>query len=269
VTGDEPGTCKAITGTPYAGAEQYRSYCEPTDTAQAAVRQPRRRATPGAVLTGQQPGLDGNLTGAAKGACETPTGTPYVGADQYAAACPATPAEPGSPDYPQALEGAAPGGGFSISAPSHVLQDKRGQAGVTGTRYEQGHITGPFGMASGKVTGTEEARFNGGKEQPAPLPPTAELVGGRVKSRITGEGMEAGHKITGDDWERGDRVTGTEGTPAMRRNPTRRGGPMSAMPSQQESKRNEAVPAPESKVTGGSGNTEKGALVTYSGGARG
>jgi hypothetical protein len=31
VTGDEPGTCKAITGTPYAGAEQYHSYCEPGD----------------------------------------------------------------------------------------------------------------------------------------------------------------------------------------------------------------------------------------------
>jgi len=55
----------------------------------------------------------------------------------------------------------------------------------------------------------------------------------------------------------------------MRRNPTRRGGPMSAMPAQQDPKRNEAVPEPVSKVTGGSGNTEKGALVTYSGGARG
>jgi hypothetical protein len=34
-------------------------------------------------------------------------------------------------------------------------------------------------------------------------------------------------------------------------------------------KRNEDLPAPNSKVTGGSGNTEKGALITYSGGARG
>jgi hypothetical protein len=29
------------------------------------------------------------------------------------------------------------------------------------------------------------------------------------------------------------------------------------------------VPEPASKVTGSSGNTEKGSLVTYSGGARG
>jgi hypothetical protein len=34
-------------------------------------------------------------------------------------------------------------------------------------------------------------------------------------------------------------------------------------------KRNEELAEPVSKVTGGSGNTEKGALITYSGGARG
>jgi hypothetical protein len=36
-----------------------------------------------------------------------------------------------------------------------------------------------------------------------------------------------------------------------------------------ESKRNEEMPVPNSKVTGSSGNTEKGSLITYSGGARG
>jgi hypothetical protein len=84
--------------------------------------------------------------------------------------------------------------------------------------------------------------------------------------------MDAGPKITGDDWDRGDRVTGTEGTSAMGRNQTLRGGPgpMSAVPTRfQPSKRNEEMPEPLSKVTGGSGNTDRGALVTYSGGARG
>ena len=93
VTGDEPGTCKAITGTPYAGAEQYRSYCAPEQAQQAAARTPARNATPGSVMTGLQPGIGGTLTGAEKGACENVSGTPYVGADQFAAACPATPAD--------------------------------------------------------------------------------------------------------------------------------------------------------------------------------
>ncbi len=250
VTGDEPGTCKAITGTPYAGAEQYRSYCEPQQAQLAAARTPVRNGTPGSVMTGLQPGINGTLTGAEKGACENVSGTPYVGADQFAAACPATPAEPGSPDFPQPL-GETPWGKFSVTPPSQAAQVEARKGGVTGSVYEKGHITGPFGMAAGKVTGTEDARF--GRDGRAALTedvasvPTVEEVDGRIKSRITGEGMDAGQKITGDDWDRGDRVTGTEGTSSMGRNPTRRGGSISAMPVfSHAEKRNDQMPrAPE------------------------
>lgn len=270
VTGDEPGTCKAITGTPYAGAEQYGGYCEPEQAKAAAARMSRSpRMAAGAPMTGLQPAVGGKMTGDAKGACETVSGTPYVGADQIATACPATAAEPGSPDYPQAL-GGTPWGQFSVTSPSHAADADSQGGGVTGSQYEQGQITGPFGMASGKVTGTEEARFgnkSSGVQAPLVEAPTVE---GRVKSRITGEGIDAGPKITGDDWDRGDRVTGTEGTSSMVRNQTRRGGDMTPMAAARLAEpRNEDVPQPVSKVTGGSGNTEKGALVTYSGGARG
>ena len=222
-------------------------------------------------MTGRQPGIGGKMTGAESGACEPLTGTPYVGADQFADACPATAADPSSPDFPQALGQAAPWADFSVAAPSHASQTAADHADVTGSRYEQGQITGPFGKASGKVTGTEEARFGRGNgapaPAPAPMPETAVETAGRVKPRISGEGQNAGLKITGDDWDRGDRVTGTEGTSAIGRNPTRR-GPMSAMTAMQI-KRNEDVAEPLSKVTGSSGNTEKGSLITYSGGARG
>ena len=191
-----------------------------------------------------------------------------MGADQHAQACPASPAEPGSPDYPQPLA-VTPWGRFSVEAPSHASQTSQTHSAVTGTQYEQGQITGPFGKASGKVTGTEEARFGQGNGAAAPAMPVAsEMVDGRVKSRITGEGMDAVH-ITGDDWDRGDVVTGTEGTSAMRRNLTRRGQTTALAMQQQVIKRNEELPPPTSKVTGGSGNTDKGALITYSGGARG
>jgi hypothetical protein len=43
---------------------------------------------------------------------------------------------------------------------------------------------------------------------------------------------------------------------------------MTAMPAASMVKP-EGVPVPVSKVTGGSGNTDKGSLITYSGGARG
>jgi len=268
VTGDEPGLCKAITGTPYAGAEQYRDYCEPEQAQLAEARTPARRATPGPVMTGAQPGINGKMTGAEKGACEPLTGTPYVGADQFAQACPTAPAEPGSPDFPQTF-GETPWGQFSVEPPSHAAAAAHEPHGVTGTRYERGQITGPFDKASGKVTGTEEFRFGRGAPAREAMPEPAPVVEGRVKPRVSGEGMDAGPRITGDDWDRGDRVTGTEGMSAVRRNPTRRperlGGTSVMLPP----KRNEEVAEPVSKVTGGSGNTEKGALITYSGGARG
>ncbi len=268
VTGDEPGTCKAITGTPYAGLEQAADFCEAPRQQEIQQRTRPSARQAGMPMTGQQPGVDGKMTGADKGACETVSGTPYIGADQMADACPATPAQPGSPDFPQPL-GDVPWGGFSVEPPAHASEGQRQTSTVTGSRYEQGHITGPFGMASGKVTGTEEKRFGAAvgaaPAQPEPRP----QLEGRVKPRISGEGMDVGSRITGDDWDRGDHVTGTEGRSATRRNPTRRGGPMSAMEFRRLEPRNDELPNPVSKVTGSSGNTETGSLITYSGGARG
>ncbi|MGD8525505.1 MAG: CsoS2 family carboxysome shell protein [Thioalkalispiraceae bacterium] len=271
VTGDEPGTCKAVTGTPYASAEQYNKYCKPEEAELATTRTQQKRGTPGPIMSGQQPGIGGKLTGDNKGVCENVSGTPYVGADQFAQACPATAADTTSPDFPQAL-GSTPWGQFSVSSPSGGAQQSNNLGGVTGSHYEQGHITGPFGMATGKVTGTEEARFGQDVEPQMAvpsIPPTTEMVEGRVKSRITGEGMDAGTRITGDDWDRGDNVTGTEGTSAVKRNPTMHAASKIPAAAMLAAKRNEEVQSPVSKVTGGSGNTEKGALVTYSGGARG
>ena len=267
VTGNEPGSCKAVTGTPYAGAEQAANFCQAEDAAMATMRTKQSRSTPGMSMTGQQPGIGGVMTGADKGACEPVSGTSYVGADQFAAACPATPADTASADFPQPINGQAPWQQFSVTSPSGGAASAKGSTGITGSQYEQGQITGPFGMAAGKLTGTEEARFGGGAQAADRRPVVAEDYEGRIKSRITGEGQDAGLKITGDDWDRGSNVTGTEGASAVKRNPTVRTGPAIAMAVTQ--KRNEELPMPNSKVTGGSGNTEKGSLITYSGGARG
>jgi hypothetical protein len=267
VTGDEPGTCKTVTGTPYAGIENMTGFCEaPAADAALARTAPNRRHF-GSVMTGQQPGVAGKMTGADKGVCEPVSGTPYLGSDQVVEACPATAAEPGAPDFPQAI-GGAPWKDFSVEPPAHASDRVAGSSTVTGSRYERGHITGPFGMASGKVTGTEQARFGRAAERVDDVPSAAEQhTDGRIKSRVTGEGQDAGGKITGDDWDRGDHVTGTEGASAIVRNQSRRGVPMGAMGAR-AGKPAEA-PAPVSRVTGSSGNTETGSLITYSGGARG
>jgi hypothetical protein len=263
VTGDEAGTCKIVTGTPYAGLDEAGTWCSTNQVAAVRQRTPVRMGT---VMTGIQPGIGGVMTGAERGACEDVTGTPYVGPDQRAASCAASPSDA---DFPQAID-AAPWQQFSVQSPARSAQSQRERSGgVTGTSYEfGGRITGPFDMAGGKVTGTEHFRFDRrGGQAVLPTQKVAPLAdpSGRPLSRVTGEG--SGQKITGDDWDRGERVTGTEGVSARRRNPSRAGG-RATMPAFQP-KRNEELPEPVSRVTGSSGNTLAGSLITVSGGARG
>ena len=263
VTGDEPGTCKVVTGTPYAGLEQTGQWCSSKQV--EAVRQRLPMAMANRRMTGTKPGVGGVMTGDERGACENVSGTPYIGAEQQAAACGTAVAR--DADFPQPLNPAA-WQGFSVQSPAQAAQVERETTGtVTGSTYEQGgRITGPFDMAGDKVTGTEHFRFDRPAAQrlaaAAPVSLDAEE---RPTSRVTGEG--SGNKITGDDWDRGDRVTGTEGRSARRRNPTRVGS-MSAMPGTQP-KRNVEVAVPVSRVTGSSGSTDQGSLITVSGGARG
>ncbi len=269
VTGDEPGTCKAVTGTPYAGMEQAGTWCSSNKVAEIRQRTPVRMGT---VMTGIQPGIGGVMTGAERGACEDITGTPYIGGDQLNEACGAATSQ--DADFPQPLS-AQPWQQFSVQSPARAAQSSRQRpGGVTGNSYEQGNrITGPFDMAADKVTGTEQFRFDRpGQErvrlrQPAAAAAVTVDEDARPTSRVTGEGISAGLNITGDDWDRGKHVTGTEGASARRRNPSRV-GPMSAMPGFQN-KRNEALPEPTNKITGSSGSTSAGSLITVSGGARG
>ena len=274
VTGNEPGTCKSVTGTPYASTDQLATYCEPHEIKSVEERSPVKKSRAAAVISGKQPAVGGSMTGDNKGACEPVSGTPYIGADQLAATCPTQPADVRSADFPQTISAAMGNVNTEqvMQQPAAVVMNA-----VTGSSYEKGNITGPFGMANGKVTGTEQARFGqdnrafAGNEQ-ATLPTDERVeVEGRLKSRISGEGMDTTSNITGNDWARGKNVTGTEGASSIRRNPTFRSSSAvaSSPPLMSKAKRNDDVPVPVSKVTGSSGNTEKGSLVTYSGGARG
>jgi len=271
VTGDEPGTCKAVTGTPYAGIEDSSQWCNSNSVQEIQQRTPKRLGTPAPRMTGQQPGIGGVMTGANKGACESLTGTPYVGGDQLVEACGAN--APGdSSDY-QPSSNNQFGNEFTVQSPARAAFAKReNQSGVTGTSYENGNkITGPFDMAANKVTGTEQFRFENRSIQK--IATTEEVnnseedKASRPLSRVTGEGQSAGLNITGDDWARGNRVTGTEGVSSRRRNPSRPGN-STQMPATQV-KRNEEISKPDFLITGSSGNTRDGQLVTFSGGARG
>jgi len=270
VTGDEPGTCKNVTGTPYAGLDQVEDNCNSD-----LITELRDKGkiylggSSNARLTGIQPGIGGSMTGAGKGACLNPTGTPYVGGDQLGNNCSNHSSEENYANIGR--KNSSSWEEFSVNSPSRDKYSNKNRDGVTGNDYENGSkITGPFDMAKDTVTGTEQFRFD--KNKNSLLTPKKDLKEfdsskERAQSRITGEGQSAGLKITGDDWARGNRVTGTEGASARKRNPTRP-GMTSAMPVM-DIKRNDEMKEPDFLITGSSGNTREGQLVTFSGGARG
>ncbi len=277
VSGNEVGTCQAVTGTPYAGIEQFREYCKPDDTQQIEARSQRLtgngNGNAGRDITGLQPGFSG-LTGAGRGACRDVSGTAYTGITQLSEVCEALPAQIGESDFPRPLAG-APWGAFSILPTVHASQPVVQQESVTGTgagtRKEQSRISGTFSLGEGKVTGSADFRSNVGKaraksKEVAVAPVAAQQNAVKVRG-VTGEGMALSMKITGNDWSRGEHTTGTEGTSAVKRNPTRR-GPISAM-QVPTPKRNEEVESSNINVTGGGGTSDKGSLITLSGGARG
>ncbi|MFC1751491.1 CsoS2 family carboxysome shell protein, partial [Pseudomonadota bacterium] len=284
VSGNEKGTCSAVTGTPYAGMETFESYCSTAEQRESRSRSvmPDRQAG-GKDITGIQPGLaNKQMTGGETGACQAVSGTPYLAASEVKEVCGAAPAVMGDADFPQPLSEVA-SGQFSLvpsvagvaNVVSKAVERKQPASvapartpisgGVTGTGYEgQDSITGTFSMGKGKVTGTEQSRF-GGRANNVVAVETKPQAAAKPNS-VTGEGLSTGLNITGDDWDRGDRVTGTEGGSAAKRNPTIR-GPMNAMP-EMASKREPLVERPSANVTGGSGGSQ-GSAVTVSGGARG
>ena len=275
VTGDEYGACKPVTGTSYIGAEQYAEFCATRAAAEAINRARLGRS---AELTGIQPGPDAKLTGNARGECQEVSGTPYVGEVQQASACGRPPMA--SHYRARAPEGAAPAAGitgnamdapsgrqpgdFSVASPARTARDSE-TSRITGSAFgSAGRITGSLARATGLVSGTPEFRYRDGSEPVADKP---EAVSRPAPERITGEGRE--RSVTGDAWDRGGRVTGTEGRSAAGRNPTQRGEPRGNGVSPRVPREAVQPAATTSRITGSSGNSQGGAAVTLSGGARG
>jgi len=75
VTGDAPGACAAITGTPYQGPSTTHGWCDPSQAAAVEAKLPRRPAR--VAVTGDAPLHDANITGTARGAARDISGTPY------------------------------------------------------------------------------------------------------------------------------------------------------------------------------------------------
>jgi len=265
VTGDESGGCAPISGTPYIGRSQYGQFCETPSVSAQEARIPSSALISATAVTGDRPGAGGSvMTGDERGACEPVSGTPYVGTDNMVSQCMTSGRfvaraqswdEPARPPAPA---------DFSIESPARVARERRGDQ-ITGSIYSNERITGPVNKATGLITGTPEFRHRDAQSQQVEQEELAAAA-----QRLTGEGSQAGIRITGDAWDSSSRVTGTEGASSLARNMSLRGQPRGEGANARRFREVvEHPPAPESRITGSSGNYGKGALITLSGGARG
>ncbi|MBT9567129.1 MAG: carboxysome shell protein [Thiobacillus sp.] len=270
VTGDESGGCSPISGTPYIGRGQYSGFCESPALQAQEARIRTSAVIPATAVTGDRPGAGGSaMTGDARGACEVVSGTPYIGVDNTTSQCATSgrfvargKSQIEMPRAPAPLD-------FSISTPARAAQQKR-FGDVTGSIYNSERITGSANKADGLITGTPEFRHRDTGMAQAAQNAQAEALA--AAQRLTGEGSQSGRPVTGDAWSAMSKVTGTEGASSLSRNPSARGGEPRPMGMNARRFREEEVaqPAvPDSRITGSSGNTGTGALVTLSGGARG
>ncbi len=241
VTGDEPGVCAPITGTPYVGPGQYQAYCE-TGATQDATRRVAPGLAVGNRVTGNTPINVGHVTGTQRGGERALTGTPYYRAD-----------------VEDAMQGNVIeriSSRFSVRSPQREAQRHADAAAVKAPSAES-RMTGSFTAGVGKITGNQEFHFS---------PRGSEVAAG---TRVTGEGKVEGPAITGYAWGAHPRVTGTEGYIAAERNPSQRAGKPHGFASARSFAERALGEVPPSKITGSSGNTVSGVTITLSGGARG
>jgi hypothetical protein len=266
VTGAESGGCAPISGTPYIGRGQYNNFCESPAMQAQEARIRTSALVPILAVTGDRPGAGGSvMTGDERGECGVISGTPYVCPDNTSGQCTSSGRfalhakvweEPARASAPM---------DFSISTPARTASQQR-RNDVTGvSAYHSERITGPVNKANGLITGTPEFRH---RDAVAVPPNPAENIA--AARRLTGEGNQSGRPVTGDAWGAMSRVSGTEGASSQSRNPTVRGNPRGIGMNATLFRETIERPAPqESRITGSSGTTNKGAAVTLSGGARG
>jgi hypothetical protein len=269
VTGGEPGSCTPVTGDPYVGPDQYEAYCDTSEGSAAGSRLSRDPRGPVTPSGARAEGGD-RVTGSSRGARITVSGTPY--ASDAADAETARRGRLSGPAAGGVRRGAGPAQDPDLPShgEAHASSIDRIRPGlrITGTAFGGGRqITGPLARAEGLVSGTPEFRYRDDIGQPGSLDGSQPADAARRHPLVTGEGRVHGFLVTGSAWRSSAAVTGTEGVFA-RRNPTRRGDPTVAVRTGAP-ERAERPEVPVSRVTGSSGCSEDGPVVTYSGGARG
>ncbi|MFZ5484739.1 MAG: CsoS2 family carboxysome shell protein [Pseudomonadota bacterium] len=249
VTGNEPGTCRTITGTEYIGSEQFEGFCA-TKPAPAPAKVGASATSRGQTVSGTEVKRSVKVTGGEAGTCKPVTGTEYLGSEHFGEFC----AGKGITSRPdKAPMGLTARRGLAVTGsdearPVGVTGGEAGAArGITGAQYNDAGVSrltinGPAKVAlthtvagrpvsgieigrSIKVTGDEAGACRGisGTEylsneqfqhvcqtRPEPRPEKVGEAASQGGQRITGNLVERTAQVTGNEPRAEGRITGSQ-----------------------------------------------------------
>ncbi|ANJ68323.1 hypothetical protein A9404_06285 [Halothiobacillus diazotrophicus] len=191
VTGNEPGSCRAVTGTEYVGSEQFQSFCKTKPEANPVKVQVTSTAR-GHKVSGTEVARTEKLTGGEAGTCRNVTGTEYLSNEAHLSLC-------GTAARPMNAEKVMIG----ATARTHQMitgSDEFRPSGVTGNESGSGRtITG----SQYADEGVARLTINGA---PAKVPTTHTFAGNDVTGTEVGRSV----KVTGDERGSCRQISGTE-----------------------------------------------------------
>ena len=190
VTGNEPGSCRPVTGTEYIGGEQFDALCK-SRPAPAPSKVGVSHTGGGRPVTGTMVGRSTRQTGDEAGSCRPVTGTEYLSTEHFREICKTT-----APEAPRKVS----------------VMSTRGEQTLSGSSVDRsGRVTGNEVGSCRSITGSQyytTADFAGLCETPTPRKVgRMETVGGRV---VTGSEVAPSPKLSGDETFGYKPVTGTD-----------------------------------------------------------
>lgn len=249
VTGGEPGSCRAITGTEYIGNEQFDTFCASRPTP-APAKVGASATSRGQVVSGTEVRRSVTVTGGEAGTCKPVTGTEYLGSENFAEFCAGkgmTARPEKAPVGMTARKGLAVTGSDEARAVAITGAEAGAKRGITGSQYNDAGISrltinGPAKVAlthtvagrpvsgievgrSIKVTGDEagSCRAISGTEylsneqfqsicnaRPEPGPTKVGEAASQAGQRITGNLVERTERVTGNEPRAEGRITGSQ-----------------------------------------------------------
>ena len=249
VTGVGAGGCRAITGTEYIGAEQYREWCAATP-APAPAKVGSGSTRRGQRVSGTELGRSVHVTGDEQGACKSVTGNEYLSSEQFESFCSNKPAPRAAKVGMSATHAGQRVSGTDVGRSTKVTGDEPGAClKLTGSQYSQPDPSGGVCQGSGvphkvsvmstvrerpvtgtdvaastavtgsghgacvSVTGTEYAglqQYQACNRAPVSTPEKVALARTWRDQPVSGTALEHNPKVTGDEYGGCQPISGTE-----------------------------------------------------------